>query len=74
MTIKELIESLKQYDENNHVFVNGYEEGFDMVEIVNNILVVEDDKKKDKWWKGSYRQASENDQNKIKGIVLPRKS
>ncbi len=74
MKIKELMELLKKYDENDRVFVNGYEDGFDEVNFVNDVFVVEDHKKGDKWWIGSFQQADDNDQNKIKGIVLPRTS
>lgn len=75
MTIKELINYLEKYNPDDRVFVNGYEDGFDEVDHIEQVTVVKDERKNDNcWYIGSYKKVSSNKKNSIKGIVLPRTS
>jgi hypothetical protein len=75
MKIKELINYLEKYNPEDRVFVNGYEEGYDEVDHIEQVTVIED-KKKDNtlWYIGSFKKVSPYKKNAISGIVLPRKS
>ena len=75
MKIKELINFLEKYNPEDIVFVNGYEEGYDEVDHIEQITVFKDERKNNTfWYMGSYKKVSNNKKNGIKGIVLPRSS
>jgi hypothetical protein len=75
MKIKELINYLKKYNPEDRVFVNGYEEGYDEVDHIEQITVMEDNRKNNIcWYIGYYKRVSPNKKDGIKGVVLPRKS
>jgi molybdopterin-guanine dinucleotide biosynthesis protein len=75
MKIKELINFLEKYNPEDIVLVNGYEEGYDEVDHIEQITVLKDERKNNIFWYiGSYKKVSTNKKNGIKGIVLPRKS
>ena len=71
MTVKELIEQLQQLDPELHVFVDGYEGGYDDVtisEIKEIALNVNND-----WWYGvndNYDETKHIDNTVVKGIIL----
>ena len=74
MTVKELIEQLQQLDPELHVFVDGYEGGYDDVAIseVKDIALDANDTTKD-WWYGKHDNFDENkhiDNIVVKGIIL----
>ena len=71
MTVKELIEQLQQLDPELHVFVDGYEGGYEDVvisEIKDIALNVNND-----WWYGvndNYDETKHIDNTVVKGIIL----
>lgn len=73
MTVKELIEQLKDYDPNVELFVRGYEGGWDRVESTFQAEMVLDVNKK--WYYGSHEvlvDGQEKPKNKkvVKGVIL----
>ena len=61
MKIKELINYLEKYNPDDRVFVNGYEEGYDEVDHIEQITVTEDKRKNDIcWYIGSYKRVTPN--------------
>jgi hypothetical protein len=71
MTVKELIEQLQQLDPELHVFVDGYEGGYEDVvisEIKDIALNVNND-----WWYGvndNYDEIKHITNTVVKGIIL----
>jgi len=71
MTVKELIEQLQQLDSELHVFVDGYEGGYDDIaisEVKDIALNVHKE-----WWYGQHDNANDDkfiDAKIVKGIVL----
>ena len=71
MIVKELIEQLQQLDPELHVFVDGYEGGYDDVvisEVKDIALNVNND-----WWYGvndNYDETKHITNTVVKGIVL----
>ena len=71
MTVKELIEQLQQLDPELHVFVDGYEGGYEDVsisEVKDIALNVYND-----WWMGehdNYDETKHIDNTVVKGIIL----
>ena len=71
MTVKELIEQLQQLDPELHVFVDGYEGGYEDVvisEVKDIALNVNND-----WWYGvndNYDETKHIDNTVVKGIIL----
>jgi hypothetical protein len=71
MTIKELIEQLQQLDPELHVFVDGYEGGYDDIAIseVKDIAL----NVNKEWWYGQHDNINDDkfiDAKIVKGIVL----
>ena len=76
MTVKQLIEQLQQLDPELHVFVQGYEGGYDYAGPISNILEIALDVHEE-WYYGKHEDADSNyyvsDKSKhkiVKGIVL----
>ena len=57
MTIKELIEKLQQFDSNKQIVVEGYESGYDDIQVIKEQQVVV--QKDCAWWDGNYQLADE---------------
>lgn len=71
MTVKELIEQLQQLDPELHVFVDGYEGGYDDIVIseIKDIAL----NTHDEWWYGKHDNFNENEHitnTVVKGIIL----
>ena len=76
MTVKELIEQLQQLDPDLHVFVRGYEGGYDDAGPISNIREIALDYHT-AWWYGKHEDADSSyfvpDKTKytiVKSIVL----
>ena len=72
MTVKELIEQLQQLDPDLHVFVRGYEGGYDDAAIPNNIMDIALDYH-DEWYYGKHEDANMVDKTKytiVEGVIL----
>lgn len=69
MTVKELIEELKQHNPDKIVLVTAYEEGYDELKSVHEVKV--NYKESDKYWKGNYSDFP-LDEALISAILLPR--
>lgn len=71
MTVKELIEKLQQLDPELHVFVDGYEGGYNDV-VISEIKDIALNVNKD-WWYGDHDNFDESrhiDNTVVKGIIL----
>ena len=76
MTVKELIEQLQQLDPDLHVFVQGYEGGYDDAGPVSNVMDIALDIHEE-WYYGKHEDADTvyyvPDKDKytiVKGIIL----
>ena len=74
MTVKELIEQLQQLDPDLHVFVQGYEGGFDDAGPIGDIKEIALDYHKE-WYYGKHEDANYNNTIRenytiVKGIIL----
>lgn len=74
MTVKELIEQLQQLDPELHVFVSGYEGGYDYAGPISNIKEIALDYH-DAWYYGKHEDVDCNDEIRenykiVKGIIL----
>lgn len=72
MTVKQLIEQLQQLDPDLHVFVRGYEGGYDDASPIINIKEIALDYHTE-WYYGKHEDADEvNKENYkiVKGIIL----
>lgn len=67
MTIKELIEKLKEFDQDMPVVVNGYEGGFDNP-VISTERIKFFDKKGSEWYFGQH----EENENGIETVVVGR--
>ena len=58
MKVKELIQKLSEEDPEMLVLVEGYESGFDNINVVQKKLVMENNNKNDQkinsWWEGDF--------------------
>jgi hypothetical protein len=84
MNIKELIEKLKQFDPETLVVVNGYEEGQDDINNIEEITIALNPNKQSNWYEGKYCNEScfipigdydvdyPKPKNVIKAIILDR--
>jgi hypothetical protein len=71
MIVKELIEQLQQLDPELHVFVDGYEGGYDDV-VISEVKDIALDVNND-WWYGvndNYDETKHITNTVVKGIVL----
>jgi hypothetical protein len=73
MKIKELISLLQRHDPEMMVVVDGYESGYDEVERVNIVNIINNPKALEKTWEGEYNEDYLNDKG-TKALLLPRKS
>ena len=76
MTVKQLIEQLQQLDPDLHVFVQGYEGGYDYAGPISDIMEIALDVHSE-WWYGPHESTSNiydiPDKSKytiVKGIIL----
>ena len=76
MTVKELIEKLQQLDPDLHVFVQGYEGGYDDAGPVSNVMDIALDVHEE-WYYGKHEDADTAyyvpDKTKhtiVKGVIL----
>jgi hypothetical protein len=78
MNIKQLIEKLQQFDPETLVVVNGYEEGQDDINNIEEITIGLNPTKQSNWYEGKYSSYDNIDillnKNilKIKAILLSR--
>jgi hypothetical protein len=73
MKIKELIEQLKKYDPEMLVVVNGYEGGWDDINIIKEEILIEEEN--NPWYEGKYsyfEKKEDNPDRAIKAITLCR--
>lgn len=73
MRVKELIEKLQTLDPELHVFVDGYEGGYDYAAFDSEEKEVALDVHEE-WYYGSHDDAVEGSENAVKGIVLGRRA
>jgi hypothetical protein len=78
MTVKELINRLKDEDPDMRVVVDGYESGFDEFEKMFQVFMKpnprkNDPEKDDKWWEGEFKETTDDEATEI-ALLLPRKS
>jgi hypothetical protein len=71
MTVRKLIEILKQQDQDLKVVVDGYEGDFDEVTHIEYVPI--EYNKDHKPWMGEYREVNLDDSDEY-AILLPRKS
>lgn len=69
MKVKELIEKLETLDPELHVFVYGYEGGYDFVHLDPEEKSVALDVHKE-WYYGKHDDAEEHHESVVKGVVL----
>jgi hypothetical protein len=72
MNVKELISCLSQVDPYMRVVVNGYEGGYDELDITQIVNIAPNLNKEDKWWDGEFSESV--DSVSEAAILLPRKS
>jgi hypothetical protein len=74
MNIKELIEKLQQFDPETLVVVNGYEEGQDDINNIEEITITLNPNKQSSWYEGKYCDDFDyiKSKNAIKAILLSR--
>lgn len=70
MTVKELIEKLSQEDPNMRVVIQGYEQGYDEVHLVEHTHIVRNMDNDKPWWDGEFNETSNKDAEKA--LWLPR--
>ena len=73
MTVKELIEKLQQLDPELHVFVDGYEGGYEDIVISEVKDIALDANSTTDWWYGAHDNYDENkhyNNTVVKGIIL----
>ena len=73
MKVKELIEKLKDYDQETELFVSGYEGGWDKINVVYEVQMVLD--VNTEWYYGSNEVLEEGkeapkDKKVINGIIV----
>lgn len=76
MTVKELIEQLQTLDPDLHVFVRGYEGGYDDVGPISPVMEIALDVHKE-WYYGKHEEAdteyyvpSKSNYTIVKGVIL----
>ena len=73
MTVKELIQRLSLEDPLMRVVVQGYEGGYDEVELTQLVPIAKNKHKQDKWWDGEFLEVVIDDADEV-ALLLPRKS
>ena len=68
MTVNELIQKLQFYPPEMQVVTEGYEEGFDSIKSVSEIILVEAVKKE--WYVGQYENPFPETDNGFKAVFL----
>jgi hypothetical protein len=72
MKVRELIERLTSEDPNMRVVIQGYEQGYDEVKIVEYAKIVPNTQKDKPWWDGEFNE-SRSEESEI-ALFLPRGS
>jgi len=70
MTVRELIERLALEDPSMRVVVQGYEQGYDEVHVVEYTHIVPNTDKDKPWWDGEFNETS-NKETEL-ALFLPR--
>jgi hypothetical protein len=73
MRVKELIERLSKEDPEMRVVVQGYEGGYDEVDLTQLVPMVKNKHKQDKWWDGEFLEVIMDNADEV-ALLLPRKS
>ena len=71
MTVKELMDTLKQFPEEMLVLTNGYEDGY--TDILNPKIIYVKHNPQNEWYYGDYDLADKKDNNTIQAVGLLRK-
>jgi hypothetical protein len=74
MKVKDLIQQLANEDPETRVVVDGYECGFDELEMVRRVHVITNSNRNDKHWEGEFGEAVRNHPHSEIALLLPRKS
>ena len=73
MTVGELIERLKEFDPEDAILVDGYEEGYDDVKKFKKIFYRPSKRGAMYSWIGDFEEGREDDEDTAPGIILSRK-
>ena len=70
MNVKQLIEFLSQQDPNMRVVVQGYEQGYDEVHLMEHVRITPNMNNDKPWWDGEFNETSS--ENAEIALWLPR--
>jgi hypothetical protein len=72
MNVEELIERLKSEDPKMRVVIQGYEQGYDEVKIVEHVKITPNTQEDKPWWDGEFNE-SRSEESEI-ALFFPRGS
>ena len=72
MNVEELIERLKSEDPKMRVVIQGYEQGYDEVKIVEYAKIVPNTQKDKPWWDGEFNESRSEESELV--LFFPRGS